>query len=60
MTTRTLNWFKSSHSGNDGADCVEVAITPTAVHVRDSKDKDGARLALKDSTWSEFLRFAVG
>ncbi|MCG0288804.1 DUF397 domain-containing protein [Streptomyces sp. PSAA01] len=25
-------------------DCVEVATTPTTIHIRDSKDPDGPRL----------------
>ncbi|WP_217546779.1 DUF397 domain-containing protein [Streptomyces sp. GbtcB6] len=54
--TSTLTWFKSTYSGNDGPDCVEVAISPvtTTVHVRDSKDKDGARLAFGASSWAFF------
>ncbi|MEJ1200645.1 MULTISPECIES: DUF397 domain-containing protein [unclassified Streptomyces] len=58
-----LQWFKSSYSGNDGPDCVEVAIAPadTAVHVRDSKDRQsGARLAFSDASWTEFVEFAAG
>ncbi|PJM94983.1 DUF397 domain-containing protein [Streptomyces sp. CB01373] len=59
MTT-TLNWFKSSYSSNDGPDCVEVAIaTPapslTTVHVRDTKDRGGARLVFGGASWSAFL-----
>ncbi|MHB9860990.1 DUF397 domain-containing protein [Streptomyces sp. YIM S03343] len=60
--TSTLVWFKSSYSGNDGPDCVEIAIAPapadTTVHVRDSKDKNGARLAFSDVSWTEFLTLA--
>lgn len=60
--TSTLEWFKSSYSGNDGPDCVEVAIAPasthTTVHVRDSKDRDGARLAFTGASWAEFVSFA--
>ncbi|MFF7748668.1 DUF397 domain-containing protein [Streptomyces sp. NPDC007971] len=54
-----LDWFKSTYSGNDGPECVEVAITPATIHIRDSKDKDGARLAVAGGSWVEFLRFAV-
>ncbi|WP_406436979.1 DUF397 domain-containing protein [Streptomyces sp. NBC_00631] len=55
-----LDWFKSSYSSNEGPDCVEVAIAPadTTVHVRDSKDKDGARLAFADASWAGFVAFA--
>jgi hypothetical protein len=58
MTSNALDWFKSSYSSNDGPDCVEVAISPTTVHVRDSKDRDGARLAFADASWVEFVTFA--
>ncbi len=60
MTPNALDWFKSSYSSNDGPDCVEVAIAPAdaTVHVRDSKDKDGARLAFGDASWVEFVTFA--
>ncbi|WEO96852.1 DUF397 domain-containing protein [Streptomyces sp. FXJ1.172] len=54
-----LEWFKSSYSGNDGPECVEVAISPATVHVRDSKNKDGARLTVRDTTWALFLDFAA-
>ncbi|MEU6243077.1 DUF397 domain-containing protein [Streptomyces sp. NPDC047024] len=57
--THTLTWFKSSYSSNDGPDCVEVALTPAAVHIRDSKNRDGARLAVPAATWTEFLHFAA-
>ncbi|PAZ10611.1 DUF397 domain-containing protein [Streptomyces sp. SA15] len=58
--TSTLEWFKSSYSSNDGPDCVEVATAAAdaTVHVRDSKDKEGARLAFADGAWTEFLAFA--
>ncbi|MFB7739101.1 DUF397 domain-containing protein [Streptomyces sp. NPDC056112] len=63
--TATLNWFKSSYSSNDGPDCVEVAIaasspspSPATVHVRDSKDRDGARLAFRGTSWTVFVAFA--
>ncbi|MET9864898.1 DUF397 domain-containing protein [Streptomyces sp. NPDC006129] len=63
MTATPLMWFKSSYSGNDGPDCVEAAISPSprlAIHIRDSKNKDGARLAFSDGAWSEFLEFTTG
>ena len=39
MTThpQTLTWRKSSFSGGNGANCVEVAETETDVQVRNSK-----------------------
>jgi len=55
-----LEWFKSSYSSNEGPECVEVAITTpdTTVHVRDSKNMQGARLAFGGGSWSEFVEFA--
>ncbi|MEV7064941.1 DUF397 domain-containing protein [Streptomyces collinus] len=62
MTTE-LAWFKSSYSSNDGPDCVEVAISPAhapTIHIRDSKNKDGARLAFAAEVWADFLEFTAG
>jgi hypothetical protein len=55
MNTAALTWFKSSYSGSQGGDCVEVACTPATVHVRDSKTPEGPMLTVSPSTWSEFL-----
>ncbi|WP_406393070.1 DUF397 domain-containing protein [Streptomyces sp. NBC_00887] len=49
-----LRWFKSSYSGDQG-ECVEVAASPHAVHVRDSKDLTVPPLALSPAAWSAFL-----
>lgn len=45
-----LEWFKSSYSSNEGPECVEVATAPAdaTVHVRDSKNRDGAQLAFAE------------
>ncbi|MGA5768249.1 DUF397 domain-containing protein [Streptomyces pseudogriseolus] len=52
----TLPWFRSSYSSSgDGNDCVEVAIAPDAVLVRDSKAPDGPRLTLTSAAWSRFV-----
>ncbi|GGV43843.1 DUF397 domain-containing protein [Streptomyces spectabilis] len=58
------DWRKSSHSGSDDADCVEVAIAspgpgPT-VHIRDSKNKNGAQVAVEGAAWAPFVGFAAG
>jgi hypothetical protein len=51
-----LAWFKSSYSdGPDGNSCVEIAIVPRTVHVRDSKQTAGPRLALAPEAWSDFV-----
>jgi hypothetical protein len=54
-----LTWHKSSYSGQDGDACVEVAPTPSTVHIRDSKDKNGAILAISPATWNAFLPYAA-
>ncbi|MFG2678372.1 DUF397 domain-containing protein [Streptomyces sp. NPDC048392] len=54
-----LAWYKSSYSGGtNGESCVELALTPGTVHVRDSKHTDGPRLALTPSAWATFLPYA--
>ncbi|MGW4101969.1 DUF397 domain-containing protein [Streptomyces sp. NPDC004976] len=56
MTTPELHWFKSSYSsGPDVNDCLEVAPTPTTVHVRDSKSASGPGLALTPEAWAAFV-----
>lgn len=50
-----LTWFKSSYSGSQGGDCVEVATCPSAIHVRDSKNPDGPSLTLSATAWAAFL-----
>ncbi|MDX3242274.1 DUF397 domain-containing protein [Streptomyces sp. ME18-1-4] len=50
-----LQWFKSSYSGSEGGDCVEVATRTSTVHVRDSKAPDGPILTVAADTWSDFL-----
>ncbi|MGW5565447.1 DUF397 domain-containing protein [Streptomyces tendae] len=51
-----LAWFKSSYSDtSEPSDCVEVAITPATIHIRDSKRPDGPRLAVESATWTTFV-----
>ncbi|MGW2636337.1 DUF397 domain-containing protein [Streptomyces sp. NPDC001348] len=55
-----LAWFKSSYSSSsEGDSCVEVANTPGTVHVRDSKNVEGTRLALTPQAWADFVPYAV-
>ena len=53
-----LAWFKSSYSGSQGDDCVEVAIAEQVVHVRDSKDVTRPSFAVGREGWGQFVRFA--
>ncbi|MEE1790938.1 DUF397 domain-containing protein [Streptomyces sp. BE308] len=56
-----LAWFKSSHSDSSNSnECVEVATTPVAVHVRDSKNAHGPRLAVAPAAWVRFVPYAAG
>ncbi|MEU2080310.1 DUF397 domain-containing protein [Streptomyces albus] len=54
-----LAWTKSSHSSNEGPDCVEVATTPGTVHVRDSKNVAGPRLSVPPGVWADFIASVV-
>ncbi|MER6572997.1 DUF397 domain-containing protein [Streptomyces sp. NPDC001093] len=55
--TSELVWFKSSYSSGDGGECVEVATSPTTIHVRDSKQNPttAPTLALPPAAWQAFL-----
>ncbi|MFI1162621.1 DUF397 domain-containing protein [Streptomyces sp. NPDC020801] len=54
-----LAWFKSSYSSSsEGDSCLELATTPTSVHVRDSKHLNGPRLALAPEAWAAFVQYA--
>ncbi|MCX4969903.1 DUF397 domain-containing protein [Streptomyces sp. NBC_00654] len=56
-----LKWFKSGYSdSSNGSECVEVAATPGAVHVRDSKDVRGPCLAVTPAAWAGFVSYAAG
>ncbi|GAB1326679.1 DUF397 domain-containing protein [Streptomyces sennicomposti] len=55
-----LSWFKSSYSTDDGPACVEVARTPVAVHVRDSKHSQSPQLAFSSQQWSAFIENVGG
>ena len=58
MNTEQLHWFKSSHSGGEGGYCVEVAPSPTTVHVRDSKLSEGPHVTLPPASWAVFVSYA--
>jgi hypothetical protein len=49
-------WHKSSRSGGNGGDCVEVATNlPGVVAIRDSKDRDAAALVFGRAGWRAFV-----
>jgi hypothetical protein len=57
MTDLTgARWRKSSRSGGNGGDCVEVADNlPDVVAVRDSKDPGGPVLVFSRAAWADFI-----
>jgi hypothetical protein len=46
-------WRKSSYSGSNGGQCIEVAA-PGPVLVRDTEDRAGAVLEFGADAWREF------
>ncbi|MER7838843.1 DUF397 domain-containing protein [Streptomyces sp. NPDC096040] len=68
-----LWWFKSSHSGTEGGNCLEVALAwrksthsdfedascSHTIHVRDSKlGSRSPRFAVTPASWTAFLAHA--
>ncbi|MDH6440863.1 hypothetical protein M2158_009404 [Streptomyces sp. SAI-144] len=54
MNSEQLTWFKSSYSSGEGGECLEVAVTPHTIHLRDSKHP-APTLQVTPSAWSAFL-----
>jgi hypothetical protein len=52
-----LSWRKSSRSGNNGGQCIEVAVRPVdeEIMVRDSKNPESMRLAFPPESWNLFI-----
>jgi Domain of unknown function (DUF397) len=48
------DWRKSTYSGGNGGECVEVASN-SGVMVRDTTNRDGGTLAFAASAWATFL-----
>ncbi|WP_200210394.1 DUF397 domain-containing protein [Micromonospora coerulea] len=49
-------WRKSTRSGGNGGNCVEVATNlPGIVAVRDSKDSSGPALIFTPRSWDDFV-----
>ncbi|MFD0883361.1 DUF397 domain-containing protein [Streptosporangium algeriense] len=60
MDVSKVRWRKSSLSGNNGGNCVEVAELKGVGHadlvaVRDSKDPEGPKLFFTSAEWDAFL-----
>jgi hypothetical protein len=56
MANGLLTWVKSSYSGSQGGNCVEIAADHAhgRVLVRDTKDRDGAVLGFRALPWRRF------
>lgn len=55
MSGTALRWVKSSYSGSEGGNCVEVAVSDS-IHIRDSKTPEAPHLTVTPTTWAAFLR----
>jgi len=56
MDLTRAEWRKSSRSGDNGGNCVEVARNlPHIVAVRDSKKPDGPVLIISRGEWARFI-----
>ena len=56
-----VTWRKSSYSGGNGGDCVEVAVlADNSRAVRDSKDPEGPKLVFAPATWRAFTAAVKG
>ncbi|RKR91528.1 uncharacterized protein DUF397 [Micromonospora pisi] len=59
MDVTGARWRKSTKSGNNGGDCVEVADNLAGVVlVRDTKDRDGGTLTFAPDAWRAFVGLA--
>ncbi|MFJ6198957.1 DUF397 domain-containing protein [Micromonospora sp. NPDC092111] len=59
MDMTGARWRKSTKSGGNGGNCVEVADNlPGVVLVRDTKDRDGGILFFGPVAWQGFVAFA--
>ena len=47
-------WRKSSYSGSNGGNCIEITTTPGTVAVRDSNDPHGPELTFGIQNWQRF------
>jgi hypothetical protein len=48
-------WYKSSYSGGDQGECLEVARGHVGVPVRDSKVENGPAVVFTADGWSSFV-----
>jgi len=56
MDLTRAEWHKSTCSGDNGGNCVEVARNlPNVVAVRDSKNPHGPALTVESAGWRAFI-----
>jgi hypothetical protein len=53
---REISWRKSSYSGGQGGNCVEVADRDSRVLVRDTTDRQGPILRFTADAWKAFAK----
>ncbi|MEV4495439.1 DUF397 domain-containing protein [Micromonospora arborensis] len=59
MDMTGARWRKSTKSGGNGGNCVEVADNlPGVILVRDTKDRDGGTLTFSRESWRGFVAMA--
>ncbi|TDB76906.1 DUF397 domain-containing protein [Actinomadura sp. KC216] len=51
----TSTWRKSSHSGGNGGECVELASAPGLIAIRDSKNPDGPKLLIGRDDFADLV-----
>ena len=54
MDMSSATWRKSSYSGPNGGNCIEITTATRVVAVRDSKDPQGSVLAFGPEAWKKF------
>jgi hypothetical protein len=54
MDMSGATWRKSSYSGPNGGNCIEITTAARVAAVRDSKDPQGSVLAFGPEAWKKF------
>lgn len=54
-----MNWRKSSYSSDQGGNCVEVAVTPRRIAVRDSKVPADVTVTASPTAFTAFLNWTA-
>lgn len=56
MSNPVWPWHKSSYSGGNDANCVEVAESASDVRVRDTQNRQLGHLSFNANEWTTFLQ----